>query len=267
MAIASSASNRIVAGCRAPVVVDAAGAWAAALARTAGVDVPVKAWRHVTAFFGLPTGHGSDFPIVIDEINEMYFRPEGSDLMLVGVEGSNEVGGSPDRPSRPRPPRPLVEDMVAPPRARVPWISDGTFRTAHGGQDGITPDQHPLLGAARTRRVLPPVRVLGDRLQDGSGDRDLPGRAHPRRPDDDGRHLAATRRTGSPPDGRWSPTIRTASSGADRGRGRGDSPEAVDFAPMGDIRILDVDRRGHLRSHPALRGSGLRSPLVRLLGG
>lgn len=131
----------------APVVVDAAGAWAAALARTAGVDVPVQAWRHDTAFFGLPAGRTPDFPIVIDEMHEVYFRPEGSDMMLVGLEGANEVGGSPDRPltgARPA----TVEDMISRVVARVPWMSEGTFRTAHGGQDGITPDQHPLLGAA-----------------------------------------------------------------------------------------------------------------------
>ena len=82
----------------APVVVDVAGAWAAGLARTVGVDVPVEAWRHDTAYFGLPAGHGPDFPIVIDEMNEVYFRPEGRDMMLVGLEAGNEVGGSPDRP-------------------------------------------------------------------------------------------------------------------------------------------------------------------------
>ncbi len=131
----------------APVVVDAAGAWAAALARTVGVEVPVQPWRHDTAFFGLPSGHRPDFPIVIDEINEVYFRPEGHDMMLVGLEGSNEVGGSPDRPLTAATPA-GVEDMVRRLVARVPWMTDGTFRTAHGGQDGITPDQHPLIGPA-----------------------------------------------------------------------------------------------------------------------
>jgi sarcosine oxidase, subunit beta len=131
----------------APVVVDVAGAWAGALARTAGVDVPVVAWRHDTAFFGLPRGRAADFPIVIDEINEVYFRPEGHDMMLVGLEGSNELGGSPDRPLTST--RPAgVEEMVARLCARIPWMADGTFRTAHGGQDGITPDQHPILGRA-----------------------------------------------------------------------------------------------------------------------
>jgi sarcosine oxidase subunit beta len=32
--------------------------------------------------------------------------------------------------------------------ARLPWMEAGTLRNAHGGQDGITPDQHALLGPA-----------------------------------------------------------------------------------------------------------------------
>ena len=131
----------------APVVVDVAGAWAAPLARTVGVEVPVEAWRHDTAYFGLPDGRATDFPIVIDEINEVYFRPEGRETMLVGLEGGNEVGGSPDRPlGTPRPD--MVEEMVRRVCARVPWMADGTLRTSHGGQDGITPDQHGILGRA-----------------------------------------------------------------------------------------------------------------------
>ena len=132
----------------APVVVDVAGAWAAGLAQTVGVEVPVDTWRHDTAFFGLPAGHGPDFPIVIDEMNQVYFRPEGRDLMLVGLEGGNEIGGSPDRPF-PSPAPGLLEDMVKRLCIRVPWMADGTFRTAHGGQDGITTaDQRPILGRA-----------------------------------------------------------------------------------------------------------------------
>ena len=132
----------------APIVVDVAGAWAAGLARTVGLDVPVETWRHDTAYFGLPAGRGPDFPIVIDELNSVYFRPEGRDMMLVGLEGGNEVGGSPDRPlvaTRPD----SVEEMVKRVCARIPWMADGTFRTSHGGQDGITTaDQRPILGQA-----------------------------------------------------------------------------------------------------------------------
>jgi len=117
-------------------------------AGTVGLEVPVEAWRHDTAYFGLPPGRTADFPIVIDEVNQVYFRPEGHDMMLVGLEAGNEVGGSPDRPLiSPRPAS--VEDMVKRVCARIPWMAEGTFRTAHGGQDGITTaDQRPILGRA-----------------------------------------------------------------------------------------------------------------------
>jgi len=131
----------------APVVVDAAGAWARELARTIGVDVPVDAWRHPTAYFGLPAGRGSEFPIVIDEINSVYFRPEGRETMLVGLESGNEIGGSADRPLAGLD-QVNLDAMIARICARVPWMVDGTLRAAHGGQDGITPDQRAILGSA-----------------------------------------------------------------------------------------------------------------------
>ncbi len=131
----------------APIVVDAAGAWAAELARMVGLDVPVEAWRHDTAYFGLPAGRSADFPIVIDEGGQVYFRPEGRELMLVGLETGNEIGGSPDRPMGGLRPG-AVEEMVARVCARVPWMGGGTFRSAHGGQDGISPDQRAILDAA-----------------------------------------------------------------------------------------------------------------------
>jgi len=131
----------------APVVVLVAGAWVAPLARTVGLDVPVDTWRHDTAYFGLPDGHATNFPVVIDEGNGVYFRPEGRELMLVGLAAGNEFGGSPDRPMVPMP-MDATEDMITRVCARLPWMADGSLRTAHGGQDGITPDQRPIIGPA-----------------------------------------------------------------------------------------------------------------------
>ena len=130
-----------------PVAVDAAGAWAAEVAATAGVEIPVEAWRHDTAYFGLPDGRDARFPIVIDQAHEVYFRPEGRDMMLVGLESGNTVGGSPDRPQEEMTGATL-DAMVDAICARLPWMEAGTLRTTHGGQDGITPDQHAILGAA-----------------------------------------------------------------------------------------------------------------------
>ena len=131
----------------APVVVDVAGAWARELAETVGVDVPIEPWRHETLYFGLPHDRTADFPIVIDDIGGVYFRPEGRDLMLVGLEAGNEVGGSPDRPLAAAAGA-LTEEVIEALCRRLPWMSAGTLRTTHGGQDGITPDQRAILGQA-----------------------------------------------------------------------------------------------------------------------
>ena len=131
----------------APIVVDAAGAWARELAASVGLDIPVQPWRHDTVFFGLPEGRSPAFPIVIDNVNAAYFRPEGREMMLVGLETGNEVGGSPDRPVGAAAAA-TIDEMIGRVCARVPWMSAGTLHSSHGGQDGITPDQHPLLGQA-----------------------------------------------------------------------------------------------------------------------
>jgi sarcosine oxidase subunit beta len=131
----------------APVVAVAAGAWSGQLIATVGMTLPVEAWRHDTAYFGLPAGRSAALPIVIDHAQEVYFRPEGGDMLLVGLEAGNVIGGSPDRPMEALSGT-IVEAMIERVCRRVPWMSEGTFRTAHGGQDGITPDQRAIIGPA-----------------------------------------------------------------------------------------------------------------------
>jgi sarcosine oxidase subunit beta len=131
----------------APVVVDAAGAWAGRIAALVGLDLPIRTWRHDTAYLGLAAAMTPTFPIVIDDPNSAYFRPEGSALMLIGLEDENEIGGPPDRPTDDAAPtfRDRVVDRIV---RRVPAMEEGTFHSAHSGQDGITPDQRPVLGIA-----------------------------------------------------------------------------------------------------------------------
>ena len=132
----------------APVVVNAAGGWAGRVGALAGLDLPLTVWRHDTGYLGVPSSVPRPIPVVIDIPNEMYFRPEGSELVLVGLEDDNQMGGSPDRET-------AVAAAAFPDRAsermvrRVPGLIDGTFRTSHSGQDGLTTtDQRPLLGPA-----------------------------------------------------------------------------------------------------------------------
>ena len=125
-------------------VVVAAGAWSAELVAGLGLDLPVRPWRHDTAFLGLPAGRGPGFPIVLDHARQMYFRPEGQEQMLVGLETANELGGSPDRPFAPMA-REVADELVARLCERLPWMEGGTLRGAYAGQDGMTPDQRAII--------------------------------------------------------------------------------------------------------------------------
>ena len=130
----------------APVVVNAAGAWANPINKMVGLDLPNDTWRHDTMFVVRPEEIGPSHPLVIDFPNEMYFRPEGG-LTLVGLEDGNPLGESPDGDADHAQPG-FVERAIDRICRRVPAMKDGGLHSAHSGYDGITPDQHPILGAA-----------------------------------------------------------------------------------------------------------------------
>ena len=150
--------------------------------------------------------------------------------MLVGLEGGNEVGGSPDRPLPVARARPRRGHGQAPVRPRpVDGRRDVPDRPRRPGRDHDgrpAPDPRP----GRAGRLLPRLRVLG------TGFKTAPaiGPASPSSSSTAARRRStspATRWIGSPPAGCSSATTRTASSGADRPRAR---PRCA------AIRILDV---------------------------
>ena len=131
----------------APVVVNAAGAWAGRVAALTGLDIPITVWRHDTGYLGAPDSVPRPLPVVIDSAHGMYFRPEGQELVLIGLEDHSGMGGSPDRETAEADPdfRDRATERII---RRVPGMIEGTFRSAHSGQDGLTPDQRPILGPA-----------------------------------------------------------------------------------------------------------------------
>lgn len=130
----------------APIVVDAAGAWAGEVAALAGVDVPLSVWRHDTAYVRRPASLRTSHPTVIDDGNAMYFRPEGRDLTLIGLEDDAAIGGGPETELRPA--DGFVERVVDRICRRIPGMADAELQSTQRGQDGMTPDQRPILGAA-----------------------------------------------------------------------------------------------------------------------
>lgn len=131
----------------APVVVDAAGAWANRFARMVGLDLPIDTWQHDTLFIRRPKDLGPTHPTVIDYPNKMYFRPETGWLTLVGLEDANPLGESPDGDTEHAKPG-FVERAVERICKRIPGMERGSLHSAHGGYDGITPDQRAILGQA-----------------------------------------------------------------------------------------------------------------------
>jgi sarcosine oxidase subunit beta len=131
-----------------PLVIDAAGAWAGSVARMVGVAIPLQVWRHDVAYIKRPASSGSTHPTVIDDANAMYFRPEGRELTLVALEDGNEIGDfSPDRETATT--APGFADRVAERiTGRMPGMAEGELHSRHSGQDGITPDQHAIIGQA-----------------------------------------------------------------------------------------------------------------------
>ena len=131
----------------APIVVDVAGGWAGQVAALAGLDIPVTVWRHDTGYLGAPANLPRPLPVVIDNARNLYCRPEGTELVLIGLEDGSELDGDPDRDTSSAAPgfrETAVERIVG----RVPGLVDGTFNSSHSGQDGLTPDQRPILGQA-----------------------------------------------------------------------------------------------------------------------
>ncbi len=130
----------------APLVVDAAGAWAGRIAKMVGLEVPISVWRHDVAYVQRPPDIPRH-PAFIDFLNAFYARPEGESLTLVALEDGNPITGDPDAPVDAAAPG-FIEKAAERVVRRLPEFARAGLHSAHSGQDGITPDQHPIIGPA-----------------------------------------------------------------------------------------------------------------------
>ena len=130
----------------APVVVNAAGAWARQVASLAGIDVPLVTWSHDVAFLHRPPSLGK-FPAVIDDTINCYFRPEGSALILAAGEDESLRGEPPDAEDQTPTPT-FLEKLIDAMVQRIPKIEESGLHSIHVGRDGITPDQRAIYGGS-----------------------------------------------------------------------------------------------------------------------
>jgi sarcosine oxidase, subunit beta len=125
-------------------VVNAAGAWAAQVARLAGIDLPVEPLRRMLVpsepFEGFP--HSS--PMVIDMSNGFHFRPEGRGFLLAWNDPEETSGYKTDfEPS-------FIEKILTLAADRVPVFENLAVnpKRAWAGLYEMTPDHHAILGPA-----------------------------------------------------------------------------------------------------------------------
>jgi sarcosine oxidase subunit beta len=130
-----------------PVVVNAAGSWAADVASMAGLDIPVNTWEHDTMFIRRPPALSLTHPTVIDDSLNMYFRPETGGLLwsvskIITVLGNRRM----DYIERAHPG--FAEQAIDRICQRIPGMDQGSLHSDHGGYDGISPDERAILGQA-----------------------------------------------------------------------------------------------------------------------
>jgi sarcosine oxidase subunit beta len=127
-----------------PVVVNAAGAWAAEVAKMAGAELPVEPLRRqlvpTEPFARLPTR----FPMVIDMSTGFHFRREGKGILLAWNDPEETPGFKTDFDQS------FIEKILTRAASRVPCLADAEVnpRRAWAGLYEMTPDHHAIIGPA-----------------------------------------------------------------------------------------------------------------------
>ena len=133
----------------APTVVIAAGLWSPAVARMAGVTLPIIVGRHPVFVVERDAGFGPPHVVYLDLAGGAYVRPETGGLTLTGSLTDDET-------QHPMDPDALGGDVGGDEAAltlertarSVPRLAEGTFRRGWAGAFDITPDWMPILDCA-----------------------------------------------------------------------------------------------------------------------
>ena len=128
----------------APAVVNAAGPWAAGVAKLAGVDLPVQPLRRQIVKTEPFEQLSSALPMVIDMSSGFHFRPEGSSFLLAWPDPEQTHGFRTDFDYG------FIEKILTRAVNRVPVFADVEVnpRRCWAGMYEMTPDHHAIIGRA-----------------------------------------------------------------------------------------------------------------------
>lgn len=127
----------------APVVVNAAGPWAGALAATAGIELPLEPIPRNVATTGPFPGVPERRTLVIDAETSFYFHREGRGV-LMGMGSADERSSFDTAPDAR-----FIAERLLPTAVRVfPPLEDAGLERTWAGLYEMTPDRHPIIGPA-----------------------------------------------------------------------------------------------------------------------
>jgi sarcosine oxidase, subunit beta len=140
--VETSAGERI----EAPVIVNAAGLWSPALARLAGIELPIVVGRHPVFVVERPGGFGPPHVVYLDLAGGAYVRPETGELTLTGSLTDDEARHpmDPERLGADVGHDEAAEALERTARA-LPRLREGRYRRGWAGAFDITPDWMPIL--------------------------------------------------------------------------------------------------------------------------
>ncbi len=130
----------------APIIINAAGAWAGKVSELFGVSIPLGTWTHDVVHIRRPA-QIADHLTVIDNSLNMYFRPDSGNLTLVALEDDSRLD-EPAEKDLGYVAKDFVERAIDRICKRVPEMEQGSLHSSHVGRDGLTPDQRAIMGQA-----------------------------------------------------------------------------------------------------------------------
>jgi len=126
----------------APVVVNAAGVWAPALAATCGVELPIEPQpRHVVVTSGFP-GRPERRTLVIDTATMFYFHREGAGVLMGMPRLADAVATFETTVDD----RWIAEELLPAAVSVLPALADAGLARSWVGLYEMTPDRHAILG-------------------------------------------------------------------------------------------------------------------------
>lgn len=123
-----------------PIVLNAAGPWAAQIGAMAGIEIPVIPVRRQIVVTSPIPQLPSDFPFTIDFAQNLYFHREGPGI-LTGMSNPNEPPGFDQSVDRQ-----WELNHVEAAMARMPLLEKVGVSSRWAGLYEVSPDAHPILG-------------------------------------------------------------------------------------------------------------------------